>query len=114
MIINLTQAVENASMINSEASMQNDPHQGANSQTKSVPIPKNIWQKVEEKGEKIDPEVASLQLSESEDSVSQEDSCESDSEVDEEEYDWRVCLKNIERNDVPASQIAPSDPDGVA
>ena len=114
MIINRTQAVENASMIKSVASMQNDPLQGANSQTKSVPIPKNILQEEEEKGEKMDRDVANLQLSESEDSVSQEDSCESGSEVDEEQFDWRLCLKNIERNNVPASQIEPSDPDGVA
>ena len=114
MIINRTQAVENASMIKSVASMQNDPLQSANSQTKSVPIPKNILQEEEEKGEKMDRDVANLQLSESEDSVSQEDSCESGSEVDEEQFDWRLCLKNIERNNVPASQIEPSDPDGVA
>ena len=101
-------------MIKSVASMQNDPLQGANSQTKSVPIPKNILQEEEEKGEKMDRDVANLQLSESEDSVSQEDSCESGSEVDEEQFDWRLCLKNIERNNVPASQIEPSDPDGVA
>ena len=60
----------------------------------------------------MDKEVERLSLESSSDSVSQNDS-EEQEENEDSDY-WRICLKNIERHDVSAAEVASSERDGQA
>ena len=57
----------------------------------------------------MDKDIKQLEISSSSDSVSEKSESSSG-----DAYAWRMCLKNVERNDIPAADVQASDPDGQA
>ena len=55
----------------------------------------------------MDKDIKQLEISSSSDSVSEKSEISSG-----DAYAWRICLKNVERNDIPAADVQASEPDG--